>query len=264
MVFLEHLEVAAEAGGGDAARAHGDEVQGQVFGLDLTEVDEAQQQVEVCRDAVALVEGAVAVVDAFAAVEGRVRGHEAEAHQGRAEDLRGVVSDAAFEVFGRHVVHVAIDSVEHRVAHVVGDHLEDVVRGVVVVRVEDADDVARRDGEARVHGVVDALVGFGDDGESTAEARLILPTDGDGVVCRTSILDDQFVVPEGLSEHALQRVPYGLATVIRRGDDRYLLCHMKLYTLTAYILNSVNFLTFFIHLRRFLLHFYPDFTSIDI
>ena len=44
-MFLEHLEVAAEAGGGDAARAHGDEVQGQVFGLDLTEVDEAEQQV---------------------------------------------------------------------------------------------------------------------------------------------------------------------------------------------------------------------------
>ena len=133
MVFLQDLHVAAEAGGGDAARAHGDEVQGQVFGLDLTEVDEAEEQVEVCRDAVALVEGAVAVVDAFAAVEGWVCGHEAKAHQGRAEDLRGVVSDAPFEVFGRHVVHVAIDSVEHRVAHGVGDHLEDVVRGVVVV-----------------------------------------------------------------------------------------------------------------------------------
>ena len=46
MVFLEHLEVAAEAGGRYAARAHGDEVQGQVFGLDLTEVDEAEEQVD--------------------------------------------------------------------------------------------------------------------------------------------------------------------------------------------------------------------------
>lgn len=143
MVFLQDLHVAAEAGGRYAACAHGDEVQGQVLGFDLTEVDETQEQVEVRRDAVAFVEHAVSVVDAFAAVEGGVCGHESVAHQRRAEAFGGVVADAAVQVVGRDVVDIPVDGVQHRVAESFRHFLEDIVRGVVVVRIEDADDVAR-------------------------------------------------------------------------------------------------------------------------
>lgn len=128
--------------------------------------------------------------------------HVAVADEFAVELLRRIVADALFQVLGRNVMNVTIDGVQFRVEQLIRNTLEDIVGGEEIVRVESAYHVARRQGDALVHGVVDAFVWFADDAHPTFEAGFVLLADGERVVLGTAVLDDELVILESLSQDA--------------------------------------------------------------
>ena len=111
--------------------------------------------------------------------------------------------------------------------------MEHVLRGVEIIGVQDADDIARGHGKALVHGIVDALVGFTDIAHASLETRLILADQIQGAILRGPVDDDVLIILTGLAEDALHGVTEGALTVIGGGDDGYLHFAVRLLRISS-------------------------------
>ena len=136
-------QAAPQVGVGCAAVAHRHAVLVDIRGGDVAHKDEAQQQFKVRRHLIACVKQAVALVHLSAAIEGRVGGHESQAHGPAREASRTVIAQTAVEVVGGHIVDVAIHRLGTRLLQCLHNALEHRLVRIEIVRIENANDIAR-------------------------------------------------------------------------------------------------------------------------
>ena len=234
MVFHDAL-VALPSRAGCTARAHGHEVLGDILRLDAVYEDEPEQVLEVGSHPIACVEGTAPLIHLLAAIERRMRRHESQSHHPSPERSRTIISHAFRQVLVVHVVYVAIHRIQYlrvlRVGlpalrfllplpHCPGDAAQGIVRGIEVIRVEDADYITRGHLDALVHGIIDTVVGFADISQPPLEERFEFPHHLHGVVLRSPIYDQQLIVTISLCQHAFQGVGHRIAAIISSGNDR--------------------------------------------
>lgn len=212
----EYHPVAPEARGGCSAGAHGHEVLGHVSTLDAVDVDQPQQLLEIGGDLEAHVEQAVGHVEPPAAVERRMRGHEAHPHLPRGERGRAVVSHRTRRVIGIHIMDVGIYGVH--VMDVAGDGGKHIVGGIEIIRVEYPHHISGGHLYPLVHGVVQSVVGLGDPFQPSAIHGLALPYDVECAVGRAAVDNDMLEIRIILPQHALYGVTQRLSTIERRRD----------------------------------------------
>lgn len=96
-----------------------------------------------------------------------------------------------------------------------GHALKDLIVGVKIIGIEDADNVTRGEGDALVHGVVDAVVGFGDYFGNVRERADCFQ----GGILGTAV-DDDVLDGDGLGLHASQAGGDEGGAVVGGGDER--------------------------------------------
>lgn len=220
-MVLHDLPVAGHACVGDASGAHRDEVHWQIDGPDAVDVDEAQELFEVGGDFIGSIKSSVLFVDAGPAIERGVGRHETQSHETFAEEAGGVVADAFVEVLVADVVNISVHGIGFGLFHLFHHPFDDGGRGEKVVGVENAYDIARCQPDTFVHCVIQPVVLFADVGHAVAEDGFVAFDDVKRIVFRRPVHDDALDVFVGLSEYALERVPYSSCTVVCGCDDAY-------------------------------------------
>ena len=92
-------------------------------------------------------------------------------------------------------------------------------RNQAVPAVQDLDILPRRHPDALVHGIVDALVGFGNPLQAVAEGRCQAFDDSHAFIRAGAVHDDVFIIRPGLREDALHRLLQTGRVVAVDGDD---------------------------------------------
>ena len=181
-VLLHSRHPALQPAGAGTTQTHGHHVYGQVLDADVMHIDEAQQQVEVCRYLVVCLVSAVLLETLPAAIERRMGWYEAQPHQAAPEYLGGVIAHATVQVIGMHEVNVAIHGIHLVVCKTIRNLLQYIIAGEEVVGVQDTDYIARCHTDAFVHSIVQAAVGFANPTHTAVEFRFVSTDDVQGIV----------------------------------------------------------------------------------
>ena len=211
-VFAVDLHGGTPACGGGTAHPHGDHALRQVGGAQPGESEETQLQLKV---------GTYPVVERIAAkpdealaagVERRVRHHRAEPEHPGPPPGGGTVADrprgaqCLQRVAVLHEADVRINAIHIPIPFEGGRHMRQRVgRREDVVGVEDPDHIACRHRDPLVDGVVHSPVALAQPAHPAAEARLILPEDGNAAVGGTAVDDDILQLHAPLPQDALNR-----------------------------------------------------------
>lgn len=208
----------ADTGIGGAAGAHVDEVARDVCGGDAVFFDKTEGMLEIGSGADGGFERAVLLVATAAAVEGRVSGHPSGLEKPGGE---GAALPAAYD-FALLVdeLQVAMDSIARGVGSemrgYVGQHM---VIVVVIVRIQEADNLAGSHGDALVHGVIDAIVLLGNPAHAALVFFRILTDDFHGIISAATVHNDVLHISMHLAQHAFEGVAYGGGAVEAGCDD---------------------------------------------
>ena len=149
-----------------------------------------------------------------------MRRHKAQSHHPPSERLGAIVSYAFLQVLIVHIVYVAIYGIHLFILQHPCDASQSIIRSIEVVRVKNTDYLPRGHPDALVHGIIDSLIGFADISHSPLKQRFHLLYHLQGIIFRSPIHNQQFIVVIGLGEHTFQRVPHCLPAIIRSGNDR--------------------------------------------
>jgi hypothetical protein len=152
-----------QGGVAHAAHAHMDEGLFDVAGFQLVDVQHPQEQLEIGCDPVAEVVESEAFVVFFFQVKSRVSRHKAHGKFAGVKMLGGIIADDLAGIVGLHIDHIAVDAVGIVFFKGLGDDRQHAGMGKKVVGIQDADHVSAGGLDAFVDGVVEALVGLGDD-----------------------------------------------------------------------------------------------------
>lgn len=208
----------ANTGIGGSAGAHVDEVAGDIGGVDAVFFDKTEGVLEIGSGADGGFEGAVLLVATAAAVEGGMSGHPPGLEEPGGE---GAALPAAYD-FALLVdeLQVAMDSITRGVGgemrSYVGQH---VVIVVVIVRIQEADNLAGSHGDALVHGVIDAIVLLGNPAHAALVFFRILADDFHSIISAATVHNDVLHIGMRLAQHAFEGVADGGGAVEAGCDD---------------------------------------------
>lgn len=205
----------AEAGIAHPSCAHFDQYFGQVGGGGFVLVEEAEHELIVRCGAEAEIEMAILLKQLAAGEEGGVGGHPTVEEVAVAVGAGFPVPDYV-EGWGRgDILKVSVEGVGLCVLQLAGYPVEDIGSGVEVIGIEEGKVLPGGVGYAFVHGIVEPIVGFGNDFGDMG----VLPGNIKGVVLACAIYDEVLNTGMLLPRYTFQRIRNGGATVVADGDD---------------------------------------------
>lgn len=220
-MILKDLAVASPTGGRGPTDPHRDAILGDITGFDPMDENQAQQVLEIGRDPEGTVEKPTTQIDGPPAIKRGMRRHKPEPHHPGPEETGGIIAHTMVQPLRLHEMDVAIDGVRPRSLQSLRQPLEHPVRGIKVVRVQDADHIPRRHGDPLVHRVVNTPVRLTDPAHPPPETGFILPDKSDRVVFRRAIDHDILNILIRLPKDTLEGVTKSRAAIIGSGDNRY-------------------------------------------
>ena len=116
-------------------------------------------------------------------------------------------------------MQVAVNGVRPVLREGSGNGFQNAVVLVIVVRVQKADDVSGTHADTLVHGVVNAVVRFGNPFQPPVEALFNVLKHFQGAVRAAAVHDQVFIAGPGLRQHAFQGVLESGGAVAANGDD---------------------------------------------